>query len=320
LFPRSEEGKVGSKRIAHEEYSAAIIKSLIADVMKAHRSSNELGLDATTVASFIDDVPADGKVAVFKDVISGTMDADRMDYLLRDAHHCGVRYGQYDLERMINTVGICEDDEDEGSLQVGVNKDGVHAAEGLVIARFMMFTQVYMHKTRSIYDYHFEHCMKDLLAINGGTFPGPRSSQSLGEFMKWDDWRVLGQLSAGAGGEHGDIIRNREHHRMVYESEETFEGEGSLERAIRKFEKLKNATKEFGVVGIEVSKSWYSQKLGADILVRPQDGNKSVGTRLSQVSNVVNSLKPVNQLRLYAPLKFVDSAQRCIENILKGGK
>ena len=171
LFPVIEQSNSSRKRIPHEEYSAAIIKNDIAQIIKSHRTGNELGLDAAAVASFIDGVPADGKVALLKDVISGTIDADRMDYLLRDAYHCGVRYGQFDLERIINTIGICEDHE-EGNFQIGINRDGVHAAEGLVIARFMMFTQVYMHKTRTVYDFHFEHCMKELLKEEGGTFPG----------------------------------------------------------------------------------------------------------------------------------------------------
>ena len=206
LFPRKSDGK---GRIPHETFSFEIIKSEIAPIVKSHATSNELGLNTDGVASFIDGVPTDGITALFKDLVSGTLDADRMDYLLRDAYHCGVRYGQYDLERIINTIGVCEDFDEAGEFRIGINDDGIHAAEGLVIARFMMFTQVYMHKTRSIYDYHFENCMKTLLVKKGGQFPDPFTKKSLLEFMQWDDWRVLGLIQSGEGGEHAKIIMER---------------------------------------------------------------------------------------------------------------
>ena len=69
-----------------------------------------------------------------------------MDYLLRDAYHAGVQYGRYDLDRVIYTLRLCPDPETEDH-HIGVEEDGVHAVEGLLIARFMMFTQLYFHKT-----------------------------------------------------------------------------------------------------------------------------------------------------------------------------
>jgi len=39
-----------------------------------------------------------------KEIVSGPLDADKMDYLLRDSYYCGVKYGVFDLERLINTL------------------------------------------------------------------------------------------------------------------------------------------------------------------------------------------------------------------------
>jgi HD superfamily phosphohydrolase len=44
-------------------------------------------------------------------MIAGQMDADRMDYLLRDACHTGINYGKYDLDRLVSTITLCEDSE-----------------------------------------------------------------------------------------------------------------------------------------------------------------------------------------------------------------
>lgn len=311
LFPRKPSGEKG--RIPHETYSYEIIKAEISDVVKSHSSSNVLGLEIDGIASFIDGVPTDRITLLLKDIVSGTLDADRMDYLLRDAYHCGVRYGQYDFERIVNTIGICEDVEEQDEFRVGINDDGVHAAEGLVIARFMMFTQVYMHKTRSIYDYHFEMCMKELLLSNNGQFPDPWTVDSRAAFIGWDDWKVLGKIQQGDGGEHGKIIRDRKHHRLVLETQEFYDDEGKEDRAKKKFEKMKSLLKSFGCIEIPASKSWYSQKIGSDILVRDANSTKPTGRPLSEISNVVKSLKPVNQRRLYVPVQQSDSARELVK-------
>lgn len=321
LFPDDDSVAGERHKISHEEYSAWTIKGFIDDILKSHKTGNRLAIDGSLVASYIVGAPTDSGDALLKDIISGTIDVDRMDYLLRDSYHCGVRYGQYDLERIINTIAICEDDELEGEFSIGINEDGIHAAEGLFIARFMMFTQVYMHKTRSIYDYHFENLMRDLLHESGGVFPGPRDLASLKQFLNWDDWRVLGCLSEGKGGIHGEIIRNRHHHRLVYQTNEVFDGEGEEERAQKRFERVEAATKNLGCIRRVASKSWYSQSVKSNILVRPSDGDSAKGNPLSRISAVVKSLRPVRQLRLYVPLANVDSATDEIKAILaRGGR
>lgn len=312
LFPRDSQDN--NRRISHEEYSSCIIRGEIADILGMHKSANALAFDAEEIASYIDGTPKDRKVALFKAIISGTIDSDRMDYLLRDAYHCGVRYGQYDIERIINTLGVCEDDEDEGEFQVGINIDGIHAAEGLVIARFMMFTQVYLHKTRMIYDYHFENCMEEILSSTGGNFPNARETKGRKEFLAWDDWRVLGSLANGGGGKHGELIRNRNHYRRIYETKETFSNELDHEKALKKFEKMKEKTKHLGCIALNAEKTWYKQSLGSDILVRPSEGSKIKAQQLSNLSSVVKSLIPVNQRRLYVPSENADSARKIIES------
>lgn len=73
-------------------------------------------------------------------VIGGDVGADRMDYLLRDAHHIGVSYGAVDVDRIVHTLSL-----EKGNLAVG--KGGLEAAESLLVGRFMMFSTVYLHKT-----------------------------------------------------------------------------------------------------------------------------------------------------------------------------
>jgi len=134
----------------HEEYSAAIVNHVLRDVIEDHPvNKNNYGIKVADISSVFSDAAATPKTLAWNNLVSGQMDADRMDYLLRDSFHAGVSYGRYDLDRVAATVTLCQDPELDG-FDIGVGEDGIHAVEGLLIARYMMFTQLYYHKTRSI--------------------------------------------------------------------------------------------------------------------------------------------------------------------------
>jgi uncharacterized protein len=87
-----------------------------------------------------------------KDIISGHIDADRTDYLLRDSHHCGVEYGRFDHRRLIECLTLRQ--LGGGGVEIAIEADGIHMVEALIMARFQMNAQVYFHRIRRIYD-HF---------------------------------------------------------------------------------------------------------------------------------------------------------------------
>ncbi|MGM8211447.1 HD domain-containing protein [Virgibacillus sp. W0430] len=76
-------------------------------------------------------------------LISSQMDADRMDYLQRDAYYTGVSYGHFDMERILRVMRPVED-------QVVIKSTGMHAVEDYIMSRYQMYWQVYFHPvTRS---------------------------------------------------------------------------------------------------------------------------------------------------------------------------
>ncbi len=81
------------------------------------------------------------QLKVLKDLVSGEMDADRSDYLLRDSHHCGVEYGRFDHRRMVQCLDLHE--AEGGTLEIALHRDGIHTFEALILARYQMNTQVY---------------------------------------------------------------------------------------------------------------------------------------------------------------------------------
>jgi uncharacterized protein len=84
-----------------------------------------------------------------KEIVSGPIDADKQDYLLRDSHYCGVKYGVYDWPRLLNTLTYYQEGEDR---HIAVQFDGVNALEQFVLAKYYMTTQVYRHKIRLVTD------------------------------------------------------------------------------------------------------------------------------------------------------------------------
>lgn len=77
-------------------------------------------------------------------LVAGSLDLDKIDYLKRDAHFCGVPYGDVDVDRLLNALALVEDP-DSGELEIGVHEKGVAALESLLFAKYQMFRNVYWH-------------------------------------------------------------------------------------------------------------------------------------------------------------------------------
>jgi uncharacterized protein len=209
LFPLQDDGQ---SRYKHEHYSAAVIRTQLREVIENHPLRQNYRLGADDIAALLEGSASAGRALFWRDLIDGQLDADRMDYLLRDSLHIGVSYGKYDVRRLINSVEAIPVPEGRGA-RLGVSEGGFHAAEALVLARYFMFAQVYFHKTRVAFDHHLHGALQAMLI--GGTFPRP-VGRELEDFLRWDDWRVLGALAAGDGGEHGRRLAQRDHFREAY--------------------------------------------------------------------------------------------------------
>ncbi|WKZ29210.1 MAG: HD domain-containing protein [Patescibacteria group bacterium] len=90
-------------------------------------------------------------------LISGELDVDRMDYLMRDAHFTGVAYGFYDKDHLIRNLGMTLLD---GRPTLTIDSTAMRAFEDFLLARYHMFLQVYHHKTTN----GFDHFLKQAFA------------------------------------------------------------------------------------------------------------------------------------------------------------
>jgi uncharacterized protein len=77
-------------------------------------------------------------------LVSGSLDLDKIEYLMRDARFCGVPYGMIDVDRLLHALVVLED-ADTGRLELGVHEKGVAALESLLFSKYQMFRNVYWH-------------------------------------------------------------------------------------------------------------------------------------------------------------------------------
>jgi HD superfamily phosphohydrolase len=86
---------------------------------------------------------------VLRQIVSSELDADRMDYLLRDSFFTGVHYGRFDLDWLIQNVTAVEQN---GALVMGLDRRAVLAFEDFLLSRYHMFLSVYYHSTSINYE------------------------------------------------------------------------------------------------------------------------------------------------------------------------
>lgn len=288
-----------AERFSHEDYSAAIVRRQFADVIENHQANNNYGFMADDVASLLEGSDEAKGALFWRPLLIGQMDADRMDYLLRDSHHAGVGYGRYDWQRLVQTVEVVPSVRDSGP-RLGVAEGGWHAAEGLILARYFMFTQVYFHKTRIAYDHHLQGALKEMLP--DGYFPPP-TNDNLDAYLNWDDWKVLGLLKEGRGGEDGARILSRDHYREVAHTPEVPDA-NDLDR----LDRWRDALGDLVAAEIPAEKSWY--KAGpTDIPIRTDGPGREVKP-LSTFSSVASNVDSIRQVRMYVRPKNREEAER----------
>lgn len=301
VFPRKSESGAG-ERYVHEDYSAAVIRHRFADVIEKHPENGNYEFTADDIAAFLEGRAATERALFWRALVISQMDADRMDYLLRDSHHAGVDYGRFDWHRLEQTVEAVPNEDGTGPV-IGISEDGLHAAEALILARYLMFTQVYFHKTRVVYDWHLKKALKEMLP--GAQYPPPTPAR-LEEYLGWDDWKVFGALKDGAGGEHGRRIIDRDHYREIWRTPEV-PGPDDMKKLGDQKSKLGNLV----AAEIPARKSWYSKGGSSEIPVRMKTAERE-WKPLSSFSSVASSIKPIRQIRLYARFEDQEKAKRLL--------
>jgi HD superfamily phosphohydrolase len=150
-----------------------------------------------------------------KAIISGPIDADKLDYLLRDSYYCGVKYGIYDINQLITEFEKVRDPAD-GRLDLGISDDGIKALEQYLLAKYYLSSQVYRHRVRLITDQFLIRAIivgieKDNIKEMREIFEFKENDQYLENYKQWNDHKFL--LAFGPEGRYkkkkcAEMIKN----------------------------------------------------------------------------------------------------------------
>ncbi len=243
------------------------------------------GVDAAAVRRVLTKESRDDRELLLSEIISGELDVDKMDYLLRDSLYCGVRYGTYDLERLIDTVEPLMDPEDD-RWHIGVGAGGVHALEALVMARYYMFTQVYFNPTGKIMEIH----LNEWLRAVGVTWPSTPEA-----FLEQDDVTVF-EAMRRSDHPHARAILARQRYVLAYESREHL----SREEVERFDHVLPMLEERFGDGNILIDRSAKDphRLIKSRVPVRGHDDRIHL---VGDASDFIGHLSRIEMVRVYCP-------------------
>ncbi len=179
---------------SHEEYTAKIIlgNTELNAILRA--VSEKLPQDIVSIIQHTHEND------ILNQIVSGQLDADRMDYLLRDSYFTATSYGQFDLERILRTMRVRKTN--EGRKVIVVKYTGIHSVEDYIMARYQMYWQVYYHPVARSYEAVFIQLfnrLKDIFKDNKDYFEDMKvlvpfleeSEVSVEEYFKLDENSLL---------------------------------------------------------------------------------------------------------------------------------
>ncbi len=260
--------------------------------------------------------------AILSEIITnGSFGVDRMDYLLRDSHHLGVAYGNFDHYRLIDSIRILPppaepNKEHSKETTLGIEKGGIQSAETLILARYFMFSQVYFHRVRRIYDIHLRDFLKNWLI--DGVF-----SIKVNEFLELTDNEIFSAMHVACidpknkSHTYAKRIIHRNHFKRIYEKDPNDDKINS--NAIYAiYERMKE---KFGDESIKIDIE-SPKKMDYDFSVLRNDTNKVVSSL--SLSHTLQHIPPANIGYIFVDPTIFSEVKNWLkfnkEDIIRGGE
>lgn len=277
--------------------------------------------------------------SISSDMISSSIDVDKLDYLRRDSYHTGVTYGLFDIERIIRTV--CKISAAERDY-LAIHEKGKDALESYRLARYAMHMQVYEHHARLIADDMFLKAIK--LALNEGCLAKEDLKISndpvrfIGNFLKLDDNSIQNQILQNSKGSAKNLIQGIQNRRLLKRAfvvpltkvgvenpiirEKIIEmNRNEIEDAEKKIAEELEIDPAYIIVHLQSVKiklyERFEQTIGKKekpIYVKRRDGSIF---SFEEESPISASLSPIRRLYVFSPKKHVAKAKRIAEDIFK---
>jgi HD superfamily phosphohydrolase len=203
----SKKDQLNDRQATHEDYT---IKSIVDSSFAGSFSlvEKKFGLERKYIADLITGITTDpsyftvGGINYFPmlhQLVSSELDCDRMDYLLRDSYFCGVSYGSYDLDWLLDNLETCIEN---NTAYLGINERAVVTFDDFLLSRYHMFIQVYFHY-RAV-------CLEQLLYKYFKTSPTEYIiPASIEEYIEHDDQFLMKVLRKSKNKYAEAVVRNQ---------------------------------------------------------------------------------------------------------------
>ena len=204
----------GNRRAGHEDYTLKLVlDSGLAAAVRATYAAR--GIEPEHIAGLICGRPPPGAypyasrgrdlLPVLRQVVSGELDADRMDYLQRDSFFTGVNYGKFDADWIVQNLAAVQR---EHRVYLGLQHRAVFAFEDFLLSRYHMFLSVYFHSTSVGYEVLLQRWCES------GEYALPADAD---EYLLHDDVALVSALRASANPWARRIVR-RQGYRVLMEN------------------------------------------------------------------------------------------------------
>lgn len=249
------------------------------------------------------------------DLISSQLDADRMDYLLRDAYETGTSYGTFDLERILRCLRVKNG-------RLCIKESGMHSVEDYIMARYHMYWQVYLHPVARAYEVmlqlFFDRYSEVRSQLKIDLLENVFHLSELTCFLELDDYRLVTGLQQASVSDDRILadLADRLLNRRLFDWIE--EPDPSQEFQIRqRLEQAGLPTLFYlreDVSGSKVYLPYHEDR--AQIRVLCADGEVRNLSHQSAIVSALDTIKPSVSRRLYFPKE----AGLCLQNEAAGGK
>ncbi len=203
----SQEDQGQDRRATHEDYTIkSIADSSFASSFKGLEET--YGVERKYIADIIRGKTSNEEYftingtnyfPLLHQLVSSELDCDRMDYLLRDSYFCGVSYGAYDLDWLLDNLEICIDD---GKAFLGITERAVVTFDDFLLSRYHMFVMVYFHY-RAV-------CLEQLLYKYFDSSPDEyRIPANIEEYIEHDDHHLMKIMRYSKNRYANEIVQNK---------------------------------------------------------------------------------------------------------------
>jgi HD superfamily phosphohydrolase len=128
-------------------------------------------------------------------LISGSVDLDKIEYLRRDAHMCGVPYGAVDVDRLLDSL-LLAPATPGGRLRIGVHQRGMSALESLLFSKYQMYRNIYWHHAVRSATAMFKRLVRTAIACGqlDPAWIAHSTDEELMERLRTPEWGIARRL------------------------------------------------------------------------------------------------------------------------------